>query len=183
MPGHKAGEGRIEWRYERIFESKPARLPTGAALAASPSFDLRPGPCRAGPSRAGAPGRGTVRALGGAAAPAVPCRGALPPPGRAPAPAASNPRSAADSAQQKAARKRRPRHAAAPQDHELSGAEIGAYAGFLATMRYRWVVPSIRPSRSIVSCSCRSLSKHRSTENPGNSHSMMRANHTKAPTS
>ena len=56
-------------------------------------------------------------------------------------------------------------------------------SGFLAAIRYRWIVPSMKPFSSTVSCSFKSRSKQLSTEKPGNSHSMILANQTKAPIS
>ena len=113
-----AGEKRIEWRYERIYESKPTRLPFGAAFAAAAPVDLRPGPRRAGPGGAGPIGRGAVRALRGPLIAAHFGRGAFPEIGRSPAAATAAARSAA---QETTGEQRWPRYAAAPQDHELFG--------------------------------------------------------------
>ena len=106
MPCGKGGEGCIEWRYERIYESKPTRLPRRALLAAAAPVDLRLGPRRASSGGAGPPGRASAAA------------------GAAPRPHAATP--------QKAAGEQRPRYAAAPQDHELFGEKIGVYVDELS---------------------------------------------------
>ena len=54
---------------------------------------------------------------------------------------------------------------------------------FLAAIKYRWIVPSIFPWFSIILCIFSNCSKHLSTEKPGNSHSIICANHTNAPIS
>ena len=124
--GGKGGEGCIEWRYERIYESKPTRLPRRTPLAAAAPIDLRLGPRRASSGGAGPPGRGAVRALRLSPAAADPRWGTLPAPRRAPAApgAAPRPHAAPAATPQKVAGEQRPRYAAAPQDHELFGEEI-----------------------------------------------------------
>ena len=59
------------------------------------------------------------------------------------------------------------------------------YAGhfFFATSRNRWIRPSTYPRSSTCRWASISPSRQASTENPGNSHSMIWANHTSAPTS
>ena len=54
---------------------------------------------------------------------------------------------------------------------------------FSATMIYLCVVPLIEPSADRIFCAFSSLSKHLSTEKLRNSHSIIFANHTKAPIS
>ena len=123
MPCGKGGEGCIEWRYERIYESKPTRLPRRAPLAAAAPVDLRLGPRRASSGGAGPPGRGAVRSLRGPAAAADPRWGTLPAPGRASAAAGAAPRPHA-ATPQKAAGEQRPRYAAIAKNNELFGEEI-----------------------------------------------------------
>ena len=57
------------------------------------------------------------------------------------------------------------------------------HSHFLETSRNLWILPSITPDSSSRFCACRSRSRLRSTEKSGNSHWMIRANHTSAPTS
>lgn len=57
------------------------------------------------------------------------------------------------------------------------------HSHFLETSRNLWILPSIAPDSSSRFCACRSRSRLRSTEKSGNSHWMIRANHTSAPTS
>ena len=57
------------------------------------------------------------------------------------------------------------------------------HSHFLEISKNLWILPSITPDSSSRFCACRRRSRLRSTENPGNSHSMIRANHTRAPTS
>ena len=126
MPCGKGGEGCIEWRYERIYEPKPTRLPRRAPLAAAAPVDLRLGPRRASSGGAGPPGRGAVRALRLSPAAADPRWGTLPAPRRAPAApgAAPRPHAAPAATPQKAAGEQRPRYAAIAKNYELFGEEI-----------------------------------------------------------
>ena len=54
---------------------------------------------------------------------------------------------------------------------------------FLEISKNLWILPSITPDSFSRFCACKRRSRQRSTEKPGNSHSMIRANHTSAPTS
>ena len=54
---------------------------------------------------------------------------------------------------------------------------------FLEISKNLWILPSTTPYSFSRFCACRSRSRLRSTEKSGNSHWMIRANHTSAPTS
>ena len=70
-----------------------------------------------------------------------------------------------------------------PKNQSIDLLSSRNHSYFLEISKKLWILPSITPDSFSRFCACRSRSRLRSTEKSGNSHWMIRANHTRAPTS